>query len=229
MSGIMPLFTSAPRIKIRLSGQTIAYAIGFNINVSVDVQEVYALGHYGPISLEPTFQNAVTGTLQIVRLTSPAASSKIVASATAANTDQTAPFLGTGSPSALVTDSFGQGSFSATPAISKGDVQLSLGTLFAHLDPANVLASQSFDLEVYLRVHTDTSTSVVEGDVGDETLWLVVSDCRLTGRSANITLAQLINEPVNFQGLLVSPVSETGAVIDGFGLDAAITENGGKS
>jgi hypothetical protein len=36
--------------------------------------------------------------------------------------------------------------------------------------------------------------------------WMAIRGCRITGRTTNITFGQIVNEPLNFSGLLVTPV-----------------------
>jgi hypothetical protein len=45
-----------------------------------------------------------------------------------------------------------------------------------------------------------------------------IVNCRITGRNTNITMGQIVNEPVNFQGLLALNVDS------GFELDTAVKE-----
>lgn len=179
--GIRPLFSSAPRCKIYISGITVAYAIGFNFNLSVEVQPVMTIGSYGPVSLEPTMYNTVTGTIQIVRLR--------------------------------------ENSTEFTNSLSQGN-------LFRHLDPGQILLTESFEIKVFRRGLTKAGQSYVESSVStvedvttatlttkeatadsstvNEHLWLQIQDCRITSSNTNISMGQLVNQPVNFQGLMAT-------------------------
>ena len=69
-NGLLPLFTSAPRITMYIDSTPVAFAIGLNLNVSVDVRLVQVMGHYEAISAEPLLVGVVTGTMQIFKLIS---------------------------------------------------------------------------------------------------------------------------------------------------------------
>jgi hypothetical protein len=190
---IRPLFASAPRIKLRIDNNLVAYAIGFNINVSVEVQPVFVLGQFAPVSIEPTMYNVVTGTLQIVRLFSTSHGN------TTAKTDQ-----------AYKSDPFGQGTANQTakannlsddektdgPAGATNN-PLSQAELFKHVTPSQLLLSKSFLVELFMKVPTDTNATGLT-----EVSFMTVEDCRFTSRNTNISMGQLVNEPMNFQGLL---------------------------
>lgn len=194
MTGIQSaasLFTTAPRCKIYINNKAVAYAIGFNFNISVTIQPVMVVGEVAPVALEQTMYNTVTGTMQIVRL-------------------KNAAVIGTGT--------------AGTP--------LAQGELFAHTDPSTVLLARGFSVQVYLRKATiaasqsiadaaatagitDTSQTqkmAIQNGLLEEIKWLEIQGCRITGRSTNISMGQLVNEPLNFQGLLAL---REGTAIDG--------------
>lgn len=217
---VAPLFTSAPRVAMYFGTQRIAYAVGININVSVNVQPIQIMGEFGLISTEPTFYNVVTGTLQIIRLIKADTRSDTI---TASNT-----FEGTNSDAANAT--------TATLADSNiiEDNIANQAALRLHMDPSKVLASSTFDLDLHLRVpaQNDDTLDPNTPSVNAATLqtnspykkWMRIIDCRLSSRSLNISVGQLVNEPVNFQGLLATPVTETGtgdnvSLVDAFDLD----------
>lgn len=198
MSTQLPAFATAPRIKLYINDQVVAYAIGFNINVSVDVQPVFVLGQYAPVSLEPTMYNIVSGTLQIVRLkhkdtlanqqkalsarSNSLYNDKEIASATAAtNSNSNSEILTTEADKTKKTNS---------PLAQK--------ELFKHLDPAQLLLSQSFNMDLYIKVPNASGTGL------EETKWMSVQTCRIVSRNTNISMGQLVNEPLNFQGLLAT-------------------------
>jgi hypothetical protein len=241
VKSVLPLFLTAPRIKLRIGGTPVAYAIGFNINVSIDIQPVYSLGEYGPSSLEPTFYNPVTGTIQILRLTSAETIKNNLAGADAklvASKDGSAPFTGTaasvatGSNATLSTSPTGpvlgedQAVFGGADTISDGNSILgTVEALYTHLDPRFVLLSQLFSMELWVTSpfaasaaaliapsstnSSDAKTAQIIGSLGKDKLvstkWMAISNCRLTSRNTNVALGQIVNEPVNFQGLLANP------------------------
>lgn len=190
--GIAPLFTSAPRLQLRIDDNVLAYAIGFNMNVAIDIQPVQVLGQFDAASLEPTVYNVVTGTMQIVRLLSDATRAGYN---TAGN--------GNGWTAA------GQ----AAPQSSASNSVLS--SLKTHLDPAKVLVSRTFDMNLYLTVPTvanlDANVPAAGTLNGTPEVWLRIKNCRLVSRNGNISQGQLVNEPVNFQGLLATPVLPDGS------------------
>ena len=189
MSGIKPLFTSAPRIKVKIDGLEIAYAIGLNINVGVDLKPVNIIGKFGAVSIEPTLYNVVTGTMQIVKM----------------NTrdqvyNQSLKLPGAKYNSVVGTGAIGSsaiGTMQLKDSVSEfaNNSILTYKGLAAHLDPTKVLASETFDLELWLK--PDGATT--------EVLWMVINDTRLASRNANISMGQLVNEPVNFQALWATP------------------------
>jgi len=194
---LRPLFSSAPRIKIRANGKLIGYAIGFSVNVSVDVQPVYVIGEYAPVALEPNLYRPVTGSMQIVRLRDLAAG---------------------GSQAGFVKNAKGETVASTDPTLAANNSPLDQKALFKHLEPQTILFSQTFDIDLYMKVPTsETAAGVL---TTTEAHWMTIKDCRIVSRNTNISMGQLVNEPLNFQGLLVSPTGETAA----FTLDNSVTQ-----
>ena len=223
--GLIPLFTSAPRLRLVIGANTLAYAIGFNMNVGVDIQTVKVLGSFAGISLEPTMYNVVTGTLQILKLNT--ASFKKQQAANVVND----PFVGTVTPQVVVPASRAQltstTAADSAPLAGSSNSVLATDQLVTHLDPKNVLLSRSFDMDVYIEVPTaDSVAALIAGSkpagTGTTTnTWMRISTCRLISRNANITHGQLVNEPMNFQGLLATTML-TGA--PDFSLDTLVKE-----
>jgi len=223
--GLIPLFTSAPRLRLVIGANTLAYAIGFNMNVGVDIQTVKVLGSFAGISLEPTMYNVVTGTLQILKLNT--ASFKKQQAANVVND----PFVGTVTPQVVVPASQAQltstTAANSAPLAGSSNSVLATDQLATHLDPKNVLLSRSFDMDVYIEVPTaDSVAALIAGSkpagTGTTTnTWMRISTCRLISRNANITHGQLVNEPMNFQGLLATTML-TGA--PDFSLDTLVKD-----
>lgn len=204
-----PLFTSAPRLKLRIGSQTIGYAIGFNVNVSVGVEPIYVIGEYGPVALEPTMYNIVTGAIQIVRLRSKEALTSSIAAA---------------GPGAVASSAsqFKTTEVSGQPGQTVNSV-LNQQNLFRMLDPAQVLLTKTFDIDVYIRVPVISQNTAMENGqnitptdfkidlqsnkesngILEEFNLMQIKDCRITSRNTNITMGTLVNEPVTFQGLLL--------------------------
>lgn len=67
MAGKGVKFLSGPRIRITVGGNTVSYAIGLNISVSISVTPVTLLGKYNVGSFEPVAYNLVRGTMVLVK------------------------------------------------------------------------------------------------------------------------------------------------------------------
>lgn len=215
MSKIMPMFVTAPRLKIYVGNNLVGYAVGFNLNISVDVQPVYVVGQYAPVSLEPTMYNVVTGTMQIVRL---AKTDRSVGSNTSLNST-------TVTPTQTLFD--GNSEITSTVAAAAGGVTntpLAQGALHQHVDPSKILLSQAFDVKIYMKVPKADGTELEEKE------WFRIETCRVTSRNTNITMGQIVNEPMSFQGLLATPAAQTGdTAVSEFTLDGAIKDGGAVS
>lgn len=195
MSGIKPLFTSAPRIKIKLNGQDIAFAVGLSTNISVELRPVQVLGKFGAVSIEPTMYNIVSGTMQIVKLNNKDAINPAITGVAGANLKKSLTTDGNGNevPSSLA-DAVSEESSNSIASYSN---------ILTHLDPTKVLVSESFDIQIYMKVPDSTGELI-------ELPWFSIYDVRLASRNTNISMGQLVNEPVNFQGLWASPFDENG-------------------
>jgi len=233
---IKPLFNTAPRIKMKIGDTTIAFAIGLNISVNIDITPIQIIGQFGPASLEPTFYNPVTGTIQIQKLLSNYGRQNVLNAAKnyvgdKTNNDKTleeitrlktvADYGTEGLPEDLkqnkdgeivdadgVAQTIGTGTYKFVEYTTDNDKDnnsiLSHSALYQHFTPAEVLASTTFNLDLYLNQSTSTS------DAGYVS-WMRIKDVRLTSRNTNITLGQIVNEPVSFQGLLLTPMTKTPA------------------
>lgn len=67
MAGKGVKFLSGPRIRITVGGNTVSYAIGLNVSVSISVTPVMLLGKYSVGSFEPVAYNLVRGTMVLVK------------------------------------------------------------------------------------------------------------------------------------------------------------------
>lgn len=235
--GTAPLFTSAPRIKIKINGVDIAYGVGLNIGVNIAQQPVNVIGKFGPISIEPTLYNPVTGTFQILRLLTQEQVSERIAAANALN--QLSKFNQQPSQAA-VSENGNENTTTAIPGSSAFDSNnpLSQQELHRHMSPRSVLLSRAFDIDLYMKVPnvanpavanlladegTDLQniTSDTNSDLFVEVPWMRIQNVRVSSRNTNITMGQIVNEPVSFQGLLLSPIVEEQQLFD---LDAGQTD-----
>lgn len=189
MSKILPLFAAAPRLKIKINGVDIAYAIGLNMNVSVDIVPVKILGQYEIASLEPSAYNPVTGTFRVIRLLNPKTQDNIKLSAENGRT----ALLGKNTQLA-----------SSIANTSSSSSVLSQSYLHRHLDPTKILISQSFDIELFLKIPKMTlENGMVKTYDGDlEESFIKIQDCRIVGMDGEIAPGRLLEEPLAFQGLL---------------------------
>ena len=225
MAGTAPLFTTAPRLKIMVSGKQLGFAVGLSINVSVDLQPVQIIGQFGAVSIEPTRYNVVTGTMQIIRLAS-----------TLKFDDYKAHFVA--NPGILGSDVGAKGINPVTGAETTDNLTgvssidsnnpVAQSGLIMHLDPRAVLLSSTFDMELKLKVPKTTggpealnakllgNTATLTEIEGvnwtaqfEDVSWMRITGCRITSRNINIASGQLVNEPVSFQGLLATSFNGT--------------------
>ena len=221
MAGKKPLFISAPRLILGVAGSDglfnrIGFAIGLNLNVSVRVEPVFTLGSYGPVSYETLQYQPVTGTFQIIRLQPKKERDARISNAKLAYADtKNNNFVG--DPS-LINSSVAK---VAVDEKGKSDVDNNVvqqNGLYQHLDPQTVISSSTFDIKIYMnlagfgdqaytrpaKVGTTTGeTDDANGVAGTDVVhFMTIQDCRLTSRSVNISAGQLLNEPLNFMGLL---------------------------
>jgi hypothetical protein len=201
MSGKLPLFASAPRSSIYINNQKVAYAVGLDLNVSVNLQEIRILGEFAVQSIEPLAYLPVSGSFQIVRLLSSASQTAYKTAGTALQNELT------GAP--------GDANLADVVALNNSvpntGNSFSQALLFRHLDPRTALLSQSFDIEIKLKVPvvsnlTDPNTNYTiptSAPFDVEEAFLLVKDCRLVSSSANVAPNQLLTQSLEFQGLLM--------------------------
>jgi len=208
-----------------MDNMIVGFAIGFNINISVDVQPIYAMGTYGPAALEPTYYNMVTGTLQIIRLSRPNARNKIIAQANAQNIDG----QGTNGSKAI-----GMNGKDVNTVENETVTAVGNSNIYTHIDPDQVLISSLFDISVQLRIQKVAATTfgsvsenkniIMDAENNTEMVnWMFIRGCRISSRSTNITMGQIVNEPVSFTGLFVTPAALTSG--DLFTADSGIQDN----
>jgi len=228
MPGILPLFASAPRCVLKVNGKPIGFAIGLSLNVRIDVQPVKILGEFIIQSLEPTAYLPVEATLQVVRLLS---NPSQVAAAKAANANMPSTVSSTTVSEAKVAVNTTQAASSVPNPGATGDTVLSQAALYRHVDPASILLSQTFDIEIYLKVPNiktidakDTDKSIVlntaadpvkEGEVAApvapdvEESFITIKDCRISSISTSISANELLVEPMEIMGRLLVNESVT--------------------
>lgn len=202
MSGKLPLFAAAPRLKILIGGLPVAYAVGLEVSVSTQLQEVRILGEFAIASIEPVMVAPVSGSFQIVRLMTAAGQAAVVAGADAISSSLT------GNPDAAIGNKIAIHNSVANSGTSNDFGQ---DLLFRHIDPRAVLYSQTFDIEMSLKVPritlgasaTARSEPTATGGTDFLTTFLVIKDCRITSSSMNLSPAALLTQTMEFQGLLL--------------------------
>ena len=187
MSGIRPTMISAPRVVIYLNNTPVAFAIGLSLNAGVSINPVYALGSFEAISLEPVMYAPVSGVLQVIRLATPENRAALVAAG--------------GGNSGSLGDAKG-GAYQSSIGNSVDNDIVTIGNLYTHLDPEKVLASETFDLNIFIKNLTSAGDSSVTPAASDLMSFMQIKDCRLTGRNTNISMGSLVNEPLTWVGLL---------------------------
>jgi hypothetical protein len=219
MAGLLPTFATAPRMAIKISGQNLAMAVGFNFNLSVDVQPVYVIGELRPIALEPTMYGIVTGTLQIMKISTAKGRQSRIKNSVKDNFSEGE----TNASKAIASEGNGTSSLvynlAANTEISENDnTQLSLSELLAHFTPEKILQSKTFDIDVYTKDYNPTT-----GLTTDQ-LFVSVKNCRFTSRNVNIAMGSITNTPLNFMGLLAVDSLDVGNTGSQIGPDNIITE-----
>lgn len=201
MAGKKAQFVSAPRLIIKMGSGTdkpvIAYAIGINLDISVDVKPIFTLGLFAPASYEPTMVNTVRGSMQILRLQSESGSRATPSKSVSANALSSGNNFSGNAPTtdAATANMFVKGDGGLMSEGAKANENNSIlrqSNAFRHLDPVNVLLSETFDIDLYMNIdHTSNAMAFMN-----------IVDCRLNSRSMNMSMGQLLSEPVSFEGLL---------------------------
>lgn len=204
MADVLPLFSSAARMVIYINGKPLAYALGLSIASSWSVETVQVLGEFIAQSIEPLYMPPVTGTLSVIELLTPQTQASMKAAANQKGN--------IANPNGTYTDLHKKGQVFA-PSLDNttgtGNNVLNMSNLYRHLDPASVLISQSFDLEVYMkvpRIGMDSAGVINYTDLNSRDSLeecLIIKDCRITSKNISISPGALINVPLEFQGLLV--------------------------
>lgn len=197
-----PFFMSGPRLLIKVDGVKVAYAVGLDLRVSRNVQIVNTLGSFASVALQATMYNGVSGSMQIVRLADSDSRSALRTNAgRAADPESTnpAPSLSGIAPPNEVSGGEGK----------TNSVITATDNLKKHLDPESVLASSTFDIEVwqlYPTVDTVEANGLKTEKLNNQGVLVkhfTIQNCRLNSRSASISAGQLLTESFSFTGTLL--------------------------
>jgi hypothetical protein len=86
-----------------------------------------------------------------------------------------------------------------------------------HLDPASVLASSTFDIEVWQMYPTTDTVADIGPKLNNQGVLVkhfTVQNCRLNSRSASISAGQLLTESFSFTGTLLVSEDRNGGARD---------------
>lgn len=203
MAGQTPFFMSGPRLLIKIDGVKVAYAVGLDLRVSRNVQIVNTLGSFASVALQATMYNGVSGSMQIVRLMDKTSRTTLDAAGQATKDPTSSPAVSS-LPEKSLTGISGTVPDQAGTANS---VITATENLKKHLDPASVLASSTFDIEVWQMYPTmDNVEAGKEPSLNNNGVLVkhfTVQNCRLNSRSASISAGQLLTESFSFTGTLL--------------------------
>ncbi|NBP02908.1 MAG: hypothetical protein EBU90_22910 [Proteobacteria bacterium] len=197
MSNKLPLFASAPLCTIEVDSAKIAYAVGLSLNVGISLQEIRVLGQFELESIEPMAMMPVTGSFQVIRLLTEAVRKENVSAATkmpnslVRTKEEVGDLKGLAKDAVIAnstTSEQGTGALTGSSELAK------------HLDPRTILLSKSFDITIKMKVPSVKKDK--DWVQGDETVFMEIKDCRLSGASASISPGALLTESVEFQGLI---------------------------
>lgn len=222
MSSQLPFFMSGPRLVIKMDGQILAFAVGLDISVSRNVQTIYQFGQVGPVANQATLYNGVTGSMQIIKLADVQARQAKSAGPAKAN------YQGNEKPNGsigLPTTADGNVTAGSTQNVSAGIQSTTnldnsalnyTSNMQRQLDPAQVLLSSTFDIEVWQSYpNTVTITNNKPVANGYKTLkHFTIANCRLNSRGTSISPGSLTSESVGFVGTLLVSERRDGGVAD---------------
>ena len=177
----MPTLLSAPRVYIKINSTIVAYAIGINVSIDVDVRPVPALGLFAPAAYEPVMYGVVTGNMQIVKLVNKntldnfgksivTGGTKLDGDKTVSNKTTNGGLYGSSQSNGNFQndggDQFAANQFKSANAITDDNSLLNLldsngNPISFNLDPNNILLSSTFDLDIYINYGIALGTAAV--------------------------------------------------------------------
>jgi len=166
MAKLKPGFITGANAKIKMFNKTIAYCADVAYNVTVQTIPIESMGKYEVHSNEPVAYT-VDGSFSIIRYTKNA-------------TDA--------AKGGKIKDA-ADGKNNAPEAIEDG----ANGNAGEHLDPARLLKSQTFDLEIYEKRDGGTETAVYR-----------VMDCRIVRRGMSLNKRGAVVDNYAFVGILAT-------------------------
>ena len=168
MAGMKPSFVTGANAKIKAGGLTLAYAQDVSYNVTIDIVPVETMGRYEVVSNEPV-DYRVEGSLRVVRYTKVAQLNGMKGAAAGGNGVGKWNFTGT-NPS----------------------------TAAEHVNPGELLGSQTWDLEVFQKT---PATTTAPG--GGSVLVTKVMDCRFRSKGGGMDKRGILVESFAFVGVMM--------------------------
>lgn len=183
MAGQTPSFITGANAKIKIGTLTMAYAQDVSYSIEVSTIPVETIGRYEVVTNEP-IAYFVSGTLSVIRYTKSAAS--LAGSGTVPGVKNTGNSVNNWNDSTA-------------------------GNIGHHFDPANLISSKTFDLEIFSKVPTDTggavaanaTTGVAAIAASTESI-IKIRDCRMTRKQGSVTKRGLITDQFAFSAVLVN-------------------------
>ena len=169
-----PGFITGANAKIKAFNKTLAYCSDVSYNVTVQTIPIESMGKYEVHSNEPVAYS-VDGSFSIIRYTKNATNS---------------------AAGGVIADA-ASGKSNAPESIEDGGN----GNMGQHIDPAQILASQTFDVEIYEKRDGNIEQRVYR-----------VSDCRLTRRGMTLNKRGVVVDSYAFVGVLASDLDIATAV-----------------
>ena len=165
-------FIVGANAKIKMFGETVAFAQSVSYDIQTDTIPIEVMGKYEVVSYEPV-GSRVSGSLSIIRYTG---------RAKASNIENTA---------------------------DKGDGPTQIGedgnNANQHLNPAELLQSQTFDLDIF-EMTSDGETNMFR-----------VQDCRLVRRGMQLNKRGAMTDAYNFVGILAGDMEDDSLQVSGSG------------
>jgi hypothetical protein len=181
MAGQKPSFITGANAKIKIGSLTMAYAQDVSYSIEVSTIPVETIGRYEVVTNEP-IAYFVSGTLSVIRYTKSAAS--LAGSATISGVASTGNSVN-----------------------NWNDAQA--GNIGHHFDPANLISSKTFDLEIFSKVPGDTVAGATPTTPGNTESIIKIRDCRMTRKQGSVTKRGLITDQFAFSAVLANNDDET--------------------
>jgi len=185
MAGKIPSFITGANAKIKINNMTMAYAQDVSYSVDVATIPVETIGRYEVVTNEP-ISYYVSGTLSVIRYTKAASGTPGAGGSTDGTKDN-------------------------GNSINNW-VDTTSGNIGDHFNPANLLASKTFDLEIFSRIQGDkTPVAAANGNEASTNVESIIKirDCRLTRKTGNVTKRGLIVDQFAFSAVLIDHDDDT--------------------